>query len=113
MKIRTFLLILAVLGLIGAIGHLFVRNSENGRRTLFSSSNVSEMADRITSHMAHEIVRRERHEAALLEPSRKHERLVDEEPASGSGMGIVIAAFVIGLITGGAGLFTALWLSIP
>lgn len=93
--------------------YLFVRNNESGRRTLFSSSNVSEMADRITSHMAREIVRRERQEAALLEPSHKHERLVDDEPASGSSMGVVIAAFVIGLVTGGAGLFTALWLSIP
>lgn len=93
--------------------YLFVRNSESGRRTLFSSSNVSEMADRVTGHMAREIVRRERQEAALLDTSRKPERLVDEAPASSSGVGVVIAAFVIGLITGAAGLFTALWLSVP
>ena len=48
--------------------YLFIRNSESGRRTLFSSASVSEMADRITSYMAREIVRRERLEAALLEP---------------------------------------------
>ena len=50
--------------------YLFVRNSESGRRTLFSSSNVADIADRITRYMAHEIVRRERMEAALAEPGR-------------------------------------------
>ena len=45
----------------GSGAYLFVRNSENGRRTLFSSTNVADMADRITSYMAREIVRRERH----------------------------------------------------
>ena len=45
--------------------YLFIRNSESGRRTLFSSASVSDMADRITSYMAREIVRRERQEAAL------------------------------------------------
>ena len=54
----------------GSGAYLFIRNSENGRRTLFSATNVSDMADRITSYMAHEIVRRERMEAALLEPGR-------------------------------------------
>ena len=51
----------------GAGAYLFVRNSENGRRTLFSSTNLADMADRITSYMAREIVRRERLEAALVE----------------------------------------------
>ena len=41
--------------------YLFVRNSESGRRTLFSSNNVADIADRITRYMAQEIVRRERH----------------------------------------------------
>ena len=48
--------------------YLFIRNSESGRRTLYSTASVSEMADRITSYMAREIVRRERLEAALIEP---------------------------------------------
>jgi hypothetical protein len=93
--------------------YLFVRNSENGRRTLFSSTNVGEVADRITSHMAREIVRRERQEAALLEPSRREEKLVAEEGSAGAGAGVVIAAFVIGLLTGAAGLFAAVWLTVP
>ena len=42
--------------------YLFVRNSESGRRTLFSATNVTDIADRITRYMALEIVRRERQE---------------------------------------------------
>jgi hypothetical protein len=92
--------------------YLFVRNSENGRRTLFSASNVTDIADRITRYMAHEIVRRERLEAALVEPGRMG-RLGDEPASSGTGMGVVIAAFAIGLLTGVAGLLAAVWLSAP
>jgi hypothetical protein len=89
--------------------YLFVRNSENGRRTLFSSTNVADMADRITRYVAREIVRRERLEAALIEPSRLG--AFSEPAASRTGMGIVIAAFVIGLLTGVAGLLAAVWLT--
>jgi hypothetical protein len=96
----------------GSGAYLFIRNSENGRRTLFSANNVSDMADRITSYMAHEIVRRERMEAALLEPGPR-QKLVAEPEHSGPGMGVVLSAFVIGIITGAAGLFAAVWLSIP
>ncbi len=93
--------------------YLFIRNSENGRRTLFSSANVGEMADRITNYLAHEIVRRERQEAALLEPLRREDRATPEEDAGGSGAGVIIAAFAIGLLTGAAGLFAAVWLTVP
>jgi hypothetical protein len=92
--------------------YLLVRNSEQGRRTLFSSVNVADMADRITSHMAREIVRRERQEAALLEPSRRDDRLT-EATRSGSGTGVVAAAFIIGILTGAAGLFAAVWFTLP
>ncbi len=60
--------------------YLFVRNSESGRRTLYSSSNIAEIADRITRYMAHEIVHRERMEMALAEPRRAR---------SGSGSSLV------------------------
>ncbi len=50
--------------------YLFVRNSESGRRTLFSATNVTDIADRITRYMAQEIVRRERQESALAESGR-------------------------------------------
>ena len=94
----------------GSGSYLFVRNSENGRRTLFSSTNVADMADRITRYMAREIVRRERLEAALVEPARS---TGGDGASYGSGMGIVIAAFAIGLLTGAVGLLAAVWLSVP
>jgi hypothetical protein len=97
----------------GSGAYLFVRNSENGRRTLFSSANVGDMADRITSHLAREIVRRERQEAALLEPVRHEDRPAGDESPAGGGAGVVVAAFVIGLLTGAAGLFAAVWLTVP
>jgi hypothetical protein len=96
----------------GSGTYLFVRNSENGRRTLFSSPNVADVADRITRYMAREIVRRERLEAALVDSARN--RPFDGEgKSSGLGMGIVIAAFVIGLLTGVVGLFAGVWLTVP
>jgi len=91
--------------------YLFVRNSEEGRRTLYSSTNVTEMADRITRYIAREIVRRERLEAALGELPQLGP--LNEPRASGASMGVVIAAFVVGLLAGAAGLFAAVWLSAP
>jgi len=92
--------------------YLFVRNSESGRRTLFSSPNVAEIADRITQYRAQEIVRRERIEGALVEP-RPMGRLGAELAPQGTAMGVVIAAFAIGILTGAAGLVVAVLLSAP
>jgi hypothetical protein len=96
----------------GSGAYLFVRNSENGRRTLFSSSNVTDMADRITRHMAHEIVRRERLDAALTGPEHAG-KFAGEAPRAGSIMSVIVSAFLIGLLTGAVGLFAAVWLSVP
>jgi len=93
--------------------YLFIRNSESGRRTLYSTNSVSEMADRITLYLAREIVRRERLEAALLEPLTREERPPAPPPPARLGMGIVVAAFIIGLLTGAAALFAAAWLATP
>ena len=90
--------------------YLFIRNSESGRRTLYSTASVSEMADRITSYMAREIVRRERLEA---EPLHREERPASSQAPARLGMGVVVAAFIIGLLTGAAGLFAAAWLTTP
>jgi hypothetical protein len=96
----------------GSGAYVFVRNGESGRRTLFSSANVADIADRITRYVAHEIVRRERIEAALVEPGRMG--LIGTELApSGTALGVVIAAFVIGILTGAAGLVVAVLLSAP
>ena len=96
----------------GSGAYLFIRNSENGRRTLFSASNVADVTDRITTYMAQEIVRRERMEAAILEPGPR-QKLFAEPERSGPGTGVVLSAFIIGLLTGAAGLFAAVWLSVP
>lgn len=92
--------------------YLFVRNSESGRRTLYSSSNIPEIADRITRYMAHEIVQRERMEGGLAEPGRAGRIGLEPAPAR-TRMGVVIAAFAIGVITGAVGLFAAVMLSLP
>jgi hypothetical protein len=92
--------------------YLFIRNSENGRRTLASAAHVGEIADRITDHLAREIVRRERLEAALLEPIER-QKLEVVEPKEGPGLGVVVTAYIIGLMTGAVALFGALWFSVP
>lgn len=91
--------------------YLFVRNSEEGRRTLYSSTNVADMADRITRYVAREIVRRERLEAALAEAPRMEPLAAPR--ASGINLSVVIAAFAIGLLAGAAGLFATVWLTAP
>jgi len=96
----------------GSGAYLFIRNSENGRRTLFSANNVADVADRITAHMAQEIVRRERMETAILD-SAPRQRLVAEQEGAGPSLAVVLSAFVIGVLTGAAGLFAAVWLSVP
>jgi hypothetical protein len=90
--------------------YLFVRNSENGRRTLYSSSNVADVADRITRYMAHEIVRRERMEASLIEP---RSGAYGDARSGESGTAVTIAAFAIGLLTGVVALLAAYWLTAP
>src|SRR6476659_1731295 len=70
--------------------YLFIRNSESGRRTLYSEKSVTEMADRITSYLAREIVRRERQEAALLEPLTRKAQAPAAPPPARLGMGVVI-----------------------
>ncbi len=96
----------------GSGAYLFVRNSENGRRTLFSSSNVADMADRITRHMAHEIVRRERLEAALTGACAGG-RIRRPGAARKLGHERDRLGLPIGLLTGAVGLFAAVWLSAP
>jgi hypothetical protein len=92
--------------------YLFVRNSENGRRTLFSATNATDMADRITRYMAQEIVRRERQEAAFGETSRVV-ALGGDTGVSGAAIGVVIGAFAIGILTGAFGLVVAVLLTAP
>lgn len=92
--------------------YLFVRNSESGRRTLFSATNVTDIADRITRYMAQEIVRRERQESALAESGRVV-AASGEPRTSVTPVGVVIGAFAVGILTGAVGLFLAVLLSAP
>jgi len=57
-------------------------------------------------------VRRERIEGALVEP-RPMGRLGAELAPQGTAMGVVIAAFAIGILTGAAGLVVAVLLNAP
>jgi hypothetical protein len=96
----------------GGGDYLLVRSSDAGRRTLFSSASASAMADRVTRYIAHEIVRRERQEAALLEPIVRPDYVEEpEEPTSRTGL--IVAAFLVGILAGAGGLLAAVWLSIP
>ena len=51
-------------------------------------------------------------EAALVEAPPRQKTVIEPE-SSGPGMGIVLSAFIIGVITGAAGLFASVWLSVP
>ncbi len=92
--------------------YLFVRNSENGRRTRFSATNVADIADRITRYMAEEVVRRERQDLAPDEAGRPA-RLKGKQAPSRAGLGVVIAAFAIGILTGAVGLLVTVLLTAP
>ncbi len=94
----------------GTNAYLFVRNSENGRRTLFRATNVAEMADRITDYVAGQIVQRERMEAALVLPGISSQQ-APMEPNPHLNTRMVIMGFIVGLLTGAVGLFAAVWLS--
>ena len=53
-------------------------------------------------------------ELPVLEDFPVHEdRPAADEIPGGGGAGVVVAAFVIGLLTGAAGLFAAVWLTVP
>ena len=94
----------------GTNAYLFMRNSENGRRTLFRATNVVEAADRITDYVAGEIVRRERMDVALVQPGiRPQGAYVEANPRLNTRM--VVLGFIVGLLTGAVGLFAAVWLS--
>jgi hypothetical protein len=90
--------------------YLFMRNSEDGRRTLFRTTNVAEMADRIADYVARQIVRRERIEEAAGRTNIAHrDASADSKPTFNAR--VVILSFIIGLLTGAVGLFAAVWLS--
>ena len=90
--------------------YLFTRNSDNGRRTLFRTTNVAEMADRIADYVARQIVQRERIEEAIGRTGvTDQDAQADTKPEFNAR--VVVKSFVIGMLTGAVGLFAAVWLS--
>ena len=62
--------------------------------------------------LARRVNRRERLEGALAESGRGA-GLGLQSPSTGANMGVVIAGFAIGVLTGAVGLLLAAWLSAP
>lgn len=85
-----------------------VRNGRQGRKILAETHDVGDMADRVTDYVAEQIVTRARELDGLTEPRLS----VRPEPQPRQRVGLVIAAFVIGLLTGVAGLFAISYLVI-
>lgn len=81
-----------------------VRNERRGRRVLVESGDASVIRGRVTEYVARQIVVRERELAGLADippRSRRPRRLR---------IGLIMAAFVIGVLTGVVGLFALGWL---
>ncbi len=75
-----------------------IRNEGTGRRVLVETDDVGVMAGRITEYVAHEIVSRERHASGL-----SYDRIFTRNAAR-SRPWLVVAAFIIGVLTGIAGI---------
>lgn len=80
-----------------------IRNSGTGRTVLVETHDVGMMAGRITEYVAREIIVRERHSSGF-----SYDRLPGR-PRQRSRAGVVIAGFIIGILTGIAGLLSFGW----
>lgn len=80
-----------------------IRNEGTGRKVMIETDDVGVMAGRITEFVAREIVARERHTAGFdydrVRPPRKRKGRT----------GLAISAFIIGILTGVAGLLAVGW----
>jgi hypothetical protein len=83
----------------------FIRNERSGRRILVESRDAGVIRGRITEYIARQIVARERELSGLSETPP----LVRRRSRSPR-VGLVMAAFAIGLLTGVVGLFAVGWL---
>lgn len=83
----------------------FVRNERSGRKVLVESRDSGVVRGRITEYVARQIVARERELSGMSDMpplSRKRPRRLR--------IGLVMSAFVIGVLTGVVGLFAIGWL---
>jgi len=73
----------------------FISDTRSGRQIMLETTNVADIADRVTNYIAHRLVERERSLAVAipsraLRPERRHD--VATEPAAGTGTKISAAA---------------------
>lgn len=80
----------------------FVRNERRGRRVLVETADAGVIRARVTEYVAHQIVARERELDGLADmPPRQRRR---------GRVGLVLSAFLVGVLTGVAGLLAIGWL---
>jgi len=77
-----------------------IRNEGTGRRVLVETDDVGVMSGRITEYVAHEIVSRERQASGV-----SYDRIFTRTKSDGRPW-LVIAAFIVGVLTGVAGLLS-------
>lgn len=85
----------------------FVRNERDGRRVLAETGDPGVIKGRITEYIARQIVARERQLAGLAETPRQARRRPRRRRLR---VGLVVSAFLIGILTGVVGLFAIGWL---
>jgi hypothetical protein len=96
----------------------FLKDTRHGRQVVLETTNLDEMANRVTDYVAHRLLERERAlesdvVSAVSAPQGQSKagegENVAELPArrSGPGWGFAIFAFLLGVLGGAAGLFIA------
>lgn len=80
-----------------------IRNEGTGRKVMVETEDVGVMAGRITEFVAREIVARERHASGF-----DYDRVPVRRKRKGR-TGLIISAFIIGILTGVAGLLAVGW----
>lgn len=96
-----------------AATYQLIRNGDDGRRVLFSSTEIGDMRGRITSYIARQIVLKERQEAgftAFVRGDRDEPQPVAPKPRSRAGAWI--GGFIIGALSALGGLVAYTWLTL-
>jgi hypothetical protein len=94
-------------------GYELVRSSEDGRRVLFSSTDLAEMRARVTTYIARQIVLRERHEAGFAQFVRADDAPAEAPPRPGTRWGALVAGFALGATAALLCLIGYVWLTLP
>ncbi|MEJ8572267.1 hypothetical protein [Microbaculum marinum] len=93
----------------------FLKDTRHGRQVMLETTSVEEMASRVTDYVAHRLIERERalesdRDAAPSTPERLAETQIESRPSATSG-GVggwsLLLVFLLGIVVGVAGLFSA------